>query len=135
MADEIKKDSAETPAKETETKKKDASKKAKADKADAPKEKKPNVFVRMGKSIKKFFKDLRGECKKVVWPDAKTVLKSTGVVLASVAVLGVIIWGIDTGLSELIKLLLNTASNASATTETTTAANVTGSIISGFFGL
>lgn len=135
MADEIKKNSAETPATDVESKKAD-SKKEKAKKTDAPKDKKPNVFVRMGRSIKKFFKDLRGECKKVVWPDRKTVLKSSGIVLASVAVLGVVIWGIDTGLSELIKLLLNAAENASANGETTTAAaTVTGSIVSGFFGL
>lgn len=131
MADEIKNTSAETTAIE----KKSDSKKAKSDKSNAPKDKKPNIFVRMGKSIKKFCKDLKGECKKVVWPDRKTVLKSSGVVLVSVVVLGLIIWGIDTGLSELIKLLVNTAENASDTAETTTAAaNVAGSIIAGFFG-
>ncbi|MBR6005035.1 MAG: preprotein translocase subunit SecE [Clostridia bacterium] len=32
-----------------------------------------NIFQRAGKAIKKFFKDLRGEVKKIVWPDAKTV--------------------------------------------------------------
>jgi len=122
MADEIKKDSAATPAKKSK----------KESKPDAPKKKK-NVFANMGKSIKKFFKDLRGECKKVVWPDAKTVWKSTGVVLLCVFVLGLVIWGIDTGLSVLIKLLENAATNASADAETTTA--VAGSIISGFFGL
>ncbi len=122
MADEIKKDSAAAPAKKSK----------KDDKSDNSKKKK-HVFANIGKSIKKFFKDLRGECKKVVWPDAKTVWKSTGVVLLCVFVLGVIIWGIDTGLSELIKLLVNAAKNASADTETTTA--VAGSIISGFLGL
>ena len=65
MADEIKKDSAAAPAKNSK----------KENKPEAPKKKK-NVFVSMGKNIKKFFKDLRGECKKVVWPDSKTVLKS-----------------------------------------------------------
>lgn len=122
MADEIKKDSAAATAKNSK----------KENKPEAPKKKK-NVFVSMGKNIKKFFKDLRGECKKVVWPDSKTVLKSTGIVLLCVFVLGLVIWGIDTGLSELIKLLVNASKNAPADTETTTA--VAGSIISGFFGL
>ena len=71
MADENKKVSAENtkPAKQVKDKK--AEKPAKTAKV---KDKKPNVFVRMGRSIKKFFKELRGESKKVVWPDRKTVL-------------------------------------------------------------
>lgn len=121
MADEIKKDSAAAPAKKSK----------KENKPEIPKKKK-NVFASMGKNIKKFFKDLRGECKKVVWPDSKTVLKSTGIVLLCVFVLGLVIWGIDTGLSELIKLLVNASKNAPADAKTTA---VAGSIISGFFGL
>lgn len=129
MADEIKKDSAETPAKD---KKKADSKK----KADAPKEKKGNIFVRVWKAIKKFFKDIKGECKKVVWPNAKTVIKSTGVVLACVAVLGVIIWLVDTGLSEIVKLLINLAKDSSANSESALEATktVATGLINGFFG-
>ena len=153
--DEMKKDSAnaeapaaeETPATEAETKKKaekkadktnkqdKTAKTAKGKAADAGKDKKVNPFVRMGKSIKKFFKDLRGECKKTVWPDRKTVFKSTGVVLASVAVLGLIIWGIDTGLSELIKLMLNAAKDAPNGETTTAAATAVTGYMSGFFGI
>lgn len=130
MADEIKKDSAETPAKE---KKKADSKK----KADAPKDKKSNIFVRAWRAVKKFFKDIRGECKKVVWPNAKTVLKSSGVVLACVAVVGVVIWLIDTGLSEIIKLLINLAENSSANSESALEATktVATGFIHGFFGI
>ena len=56
MADENKKVSAENtkPAKQVKDKK--AEKPAKTAKV---KDKKPNVFVRMGRSIKKFFKELR----------------------------------------------------------------------------
>ena len=55
--------------------------------AEKKKDKKPanpngNVFQRAGKAIKKFCKDLKGEIKKIVWPDRNTVLKSTGVVLS-----------------------------------------------------
>ena len=51
-------------------------KKEKSDKksADAVKKNKENIFKRMGKSIKRFFKDFRGECKKITWPTGKTVL-------------------------------------------------------------
>ncbi len=134
MADEIKKDSAETPAKE---KKKADSKKKNEKKGDSSKEKKANIFVRMGRAVKKFFKDIRGECKKVVWPGAKTVVKSSGVVLACVAVVGVVIWLIDTGLSEIIKLLINLAENASANSESALEATKTiaTGFIHGFFGV
>lgn len=128
MADEIKKNSAETPAKE---KKKTDSKK----KADPSKEKKGNPFAKAWKAIKKFCKDIKGECKKVVWPSSKTVLKSTGVVLACVAVLGVIIWLVDTGLSEIIKLLINLAKDASANEDALEATKtVATGLINGFFG-
>ena len=130
MADEIKKDSAETPANE---KKKADSKK----KANPSKEKKGNIFVRMGKAVKKFFKDIKGECKKVVWPSAKTVLKSSGIVLACVAIVGIVIWLIDTGLSEIIKLLINLAEKVSENSESALEATktVATGFIHGFFGV
>ena len=78
--------------------------------AEKKKEKKPanpngNIFVRAGKAIKKFCKDLKGEIKKIVWPDAKTVLKSTLVVLAVVAICGIAIGVVDWLLSQGLSLL------------------------------
>jgi preprotein translocase subunit SecE len=78
--------------------------------AEKKKEKKPanpngNIFVRAGKAIKKFCKDLKGEIKKIVWPDAKTVLKSTLVVLAVVAICGLAIGVVDWLLSQGLSLL------------------------------
>lgn len=84
-------------------------------KAKKPKSDKPNIFVRIWAAIKRFFKDLRGETKKIVWPDGKTVLKSTGVVLAVIAVFTVVIWLIDLGLSKSIDLLSDVARNADET--------------------
>lgn len=81
-------------------------------KAKKPKSDKPNIFVRMWQAIVRFFKDLRGETKKIIWPDGKTVLKSTGVVLAVIAVFTVVIWLIDLGLSKSIDLLSNVARDA-----------------------
>ena len=100
--------------------------KAEKAKAKKPKSNKPNIFVRMFKAIGRFFKDLRGETKKIVWPDAKSVLKSTGVVLAVVAVFTVVIWLIDLGLSKSIDLLSDAVRGADeAVTEM--AEDVTGS--------
>ena len=87
-------------------------------KAKKPKSDKPNIFVRAWKTIVRFFKDLRGETKKIVWPDGKTVLKSTGVVLAVVVVFTIVIWAIDLGLSKSIDLLSDLARNSDETTAT-----------------
>ena len=95
--------------------------------AEKKKDKKPanpdgNFFVRAGKAIKKFCKDLKGEIKKIVWPDAKTVFKSTAVVLAVVLVVGLVIFGIDTLLTEGISLLQGLADKKDAAAEVTTQA-------------
>lgn len=96
--------------------------------ADKKKDKKPanpngNIFVRAGKAIKKFCKDLKGEIKKITWPGAKTVLKSTLIVLIVVAVCGLVIYGVDQLLSWLVSLLNGAAENmANAETATDAAA-------------
>lgn len=54
-----------------------------------------DFIVRLGRSIKRFFKDFKGTTKKIVWPDGKTVFKSTLVVLAVVLVVGIGIWVSD----------------------------------------
>ena len=96
-------------------------------KAKKPKSDKPNIFVRAWKAIVRFFKDLRGETKKIVWPDGKTVLKSTGVVLAVVVVFTIVIWLIDLGLSKSIDLVSDAARNANDTTVTEVADDNTAS--------
>ncbi len=57
----------------------------------------------------KFFRDLRGEFKKIVWPSKKQVINNTIVVIAAVIVVGVFIWAIDLGLAALVKLFLGNA--------------------------
>ena len=57
--------------------------------------------------VTKFFRDVRGEYKKVVWPTFPAVVRNTGVVLAMCAVTAAIIVLVDIGLSQLIKLLLS----------------------------
>ena len=64
-----------------------------------------NKLAKAGKAIKKWFKDLKGEIKKIVWPDAKTVVKSTLVVLAAVAICAAAIFAVDYLLSKSISLL------------------------------
>ena len=101
--------------------------------AEKKKDKKPanpngNWFQRAGKAIKKFCKDLKGEIKKIVWPDGKTVFKSTLVVLAVVAVCGIVIFGIDSLLSWLIGLLKTAAGAKDAASTAADAAATAGMI-------
>ena len=65
------------------------------------KDKKPSKFSpkNIGKGIARFFKDLRGETKKIVWPGRQMVIKSTGIVIAAILVIGIGIWAIDLALS------------------------------------
>lgn len=92
--------------------------KAKASKAKNPK---GNFFKRFANGFKKFWKDFRGEIKKITWPDSNTVLKNTGIVLVSVAVVCVVIFAIDQGLSFLVELLVKLAKNTSGNAETAAA--------------
>ena len=102
--------------------------------AEKSKQKKPanpdgNWFKRAGKARKKFFKDIKGEVKKIVWPDGKTVVKSTLVVLAAVAVIGLAIFAIDWVLSEGLHLLDHAAEKAGdAASASATEAAVAGMI-------
>ncbi|MBQ6019755.1 MAG: preprotein translocase subunit SecE [Clostridia bacterium] len=72
-------------------------------KRNKPKADKPNIFVRIWNAVKKFFKDFRGTCKKVIWPDGKTVFKSSLVVLVCTLIIGIGVWLVDWGLSAAVK--------------------------------
>ena len=116
MADNEKKATSSKANETASEESKAAEKVAKAAKGNSKKSDKPNVFSRMAKGSKKFFKDFKGESKKIVWPDARTVLKSTGIVILVVAIVAVIIWGIDTGLTAGISGLKHLALGETETT-------------------
>ena len=92
---------------------------SKAEKKTNPAEKVGNFFVKIGKAIAKFFKDLKGETKKIVWPGRHMVIKSTGIVLAAILVIGAVIWLLDFAVSGAVKGLSN-AANKTEVTETVT---------------
>ena len=54
--------------------------------------KKPNFFVRTGRRFAKWFREMKSELKKVIWPTPKTlrnnVFISVGMMLASAIVIG-----------------------------------------------
>ena len=53
--------------------------------------KNPNFFVRTGRAISKWFREMKSELKKVVWPSGKQLVNNTLVVLAAVLVVGVVV--------------------------------------------
>ena len=57
--------------------------------------------------VKKYFKDLKSEIKKVVWPTKKQVINNTGVVITVMVVVGLFLAGIDAGLGAAVKALLS----------------------------
>ena len=71
--------------------------------------KKENWFARTWGSIRRYFRELRSELKKVVWPTPQQVLKNTLIVGACVLVVGVFIWLFDfvarLGIDGLISLV------------------------------
>lgn len=119
MADDIKKDA--NAAKGTENASEASAKVAKAAKKNPTNPKKTGPSA--GTKLKKYFKDVKGETKKIVWPDAKTVFKSTGVVLLVVIICALIIWGIDTGLSAGVSGLKSLGQKDEAVTEVVTDEN------------
>lgn len=71
------------------------------------------------KSIAKFFKSLKSECKKVVWPTAKEVLRNTCIVIVIVAIVGVVIYGVDQLLFHGMQGIKSLKDNTSVTESTT----------------
>ena len=64
--------------------------------------KKPNVFKR----IVGYFKDLRSETKKVVWPTKETTLRATMVVLVTIVIVGGLVVLMDLAFNGLLSLFL-----------------------------
>lgn len=71
----------------------------------AEKEKKPGLFARIGK----YFRDARGEFKKIIWPTRSQVTNNTVVVLTVVLVAGIAIFALDSALGGLLQFLLKMA--------------------------
>ncbi len=65
------------------------------------KNKKPNIFVTIGKKLKEVF----SEIKKVSWPEFSKVVKQTSIVIGVVLAFLVVLMLMDFGLSYLLDLL------------------------------
>ena len=52
---------------------------------------KPGFFKRVGK----WFREMKSELKKVIWPTRKTLVNNTLISLGAIVVSGVVLWGLD----------------------------------------
>ena len=57
-----------------------------------------------------WFREMKSELKKVIWPDKKTVMKNTGTVLLCSLLIGVCIWVFDYVLVNGVQLLITALS-------------------------
>lgn len=62
-----------------------------ASKAAKPKEKKPNIFKRFGK----YLKECKSECKKIVWAPLPATVKNTVMVVVTIIICTLVLWGLD----------------------------------------
>lgn len=70
-------------------------------KTKAPnKDKKPN-------RVRRWFKDMKGEMKKITWPGGKDTLKNVLVVIVCVIIVGICIWVFDFVAKLVVEALLN----------------------------
>ena len=90
-------------AEETKPVKEAKADKPKKDKPAKAKDKKPGIGQRMSR----YFRELKAELKKVAWPSRADTIKKTGIVIACVIVVGIIVWIFDGIAGALIDALLS----------------------------
>lgn len=71
----------------------------------APKKKNSVTLKQRGEKIRDYFVSVYNELKKVYWPGRTTLVAYTGVVLFTVALVSLLIWGFDWLISHLLVLL------------------------------
>ena len=66
---------------------------------------KPGFFARIGK----WFREMKSELKKVVWPTGKQLMNNTLVSLGMMVISAIVVWGFDQIAQLLVKALLTLA--------------------------
>lgn len=55
------------------------------------------------KKVTRFFKEIRNELKKVIWPNRKQLINNTSTVLLSCLIVGIMLWVIDLMFGQIFK--------------------------------
>ena len=66
---------------------------------------KPGFFKRIGK----WFREMKSELKKVIWPTRKTLVKHTLIAVGVMVAAAIVIWGFDELAKMLVKALFTLA--------------------------
>ena len=69
--------------------------------------KKTDEKLKFFQRVKKWFRDMKSELKKVVWPTPKQTMKNTGVALVVIVVCAIVLWGFDSAAQATVKALIN----------------------------
>ena len=69
--------------------------------------KKTDEKLSLFKRIGKWFRDMKSELKKVVWPTPKQTLKGSLVAIVMMVVCAVVLWGFDSAAQAVVKALIN----------------------------
>lgn len=103
MSDMENKDTAQAAASAPETGSQAPVKADKKDKAaKKAKDKKPGFFAR----VKRWFREMKSELKKVSWPSAKATMKNVGIVIVCVVIVGLVIGVFDVLVKAVVDALL-----------------------------
>lgn len=62
-----------------------------------------NIFNKM----KTFFVDYKNEVKRISWPTPKTTFKNTGVVFAMILIIGIFVFLLDMGMTQILSLIMS----------------------------
>ncbi len=62
-----------------------------------------------GQKVKKWFRDMKSELKKVVWPTRQQTANNTGVALIVMAISAVVLWGFDKVAQSIVSALISLA--------------------------
>ena len=57
--------------------------------------------------IKKWFRDMKSELKKVVWPTPKQTAKNTGIALVVIIICAIVLWGFDSAAQATVRALID----------------------------
>ena len=77
--------------------------------ANDKKEKQQNKLQQTWGKVKAWFRGMKSELKKVVWPSRKQVINNTIVAVVVMVVSAVVIWGFDELASMFVNLLISLA--------------------------
>ena len=66
---------------------------------------KKSKFILLIKNLGRFYKEVRSELKRVIWPNREQLINNTATVLFSCILIGAIIWIADAGFAQLTSLV------------------------------